>query len=298
MKHNGRLKAEQEIQKRLKEALQKRAYQLPAAHDNRNLPNRRVVSRIERPKPPDTPRQLTFRPFSPLTGSFKHSGDLGDLYYSLPVIRYLGGGALHLCHMGLKGKKPDGTPTGFSSELINFCMPLLDAQPYISNSCFYSPRQRAAVDLDLFRKIGPAGGNLCSRILSTFSVPFEETQTPWIHCEAKRLARTIFCRSFRYRNQETEYKALLQEHRGSALFLGLPDEHRDFEERFGKIDFYRVKDALEMAEIINGAEIFIGNQSSPLALAVGMHKPFIQEAWHRGADCKFDIPHSRYMDHE
>jgi hypothetical protein len=177
-------------------------------------------------------------------------------------------------------------------------MPLLDAQPYIKKSGFYSSNQQVAVDLDLFRKIGPAGDNLCGRILNTFSVPFEETQTPWIHCDAKSLAQTIFCRSFRYRNQETEYKSLLQEHKGKALFLGLPDEHRDFEDRFGKIDFYRVKNALEMAEIIKGSELFVGNQSSPLALAIGMHKPFIQEAWHRGADCKFNITNSRYMNHE
>jgi hypothetical protein len=55
------------------------------------------------------------------------------------------------------------------------------------------------------------------------------------------------------------------------LFVGHINEHAEFQARFGiKVDYYPVKDMLEMARLIQGSDYFIGNQSMPLSLAIGL----------------------------
>jgi hypothetical protein len=50
--------------------------------------------------------------------TIKHSGDIGDLIYILPVLRYYGGGSLYLNPLGLPSKKCDGTSSGFNPDII------------------------------------------------------------------------------------------------------------------------------------------------------------------------------------
>ena len=294
MKHRGRIQSDKEKQKRIDQIIKDRRN----SRQPLKLPNpapRRVVSRIHRSGTVIKPRPLLVRPFPPLTATFKHSGDLGDLWYSLPAIRYLGGGTLYLNADGLKTRKPDGTISGLNSELIKMSIPLLESQHYIKKVDKWNQHQKVSLDIDIFRKVFPPKPSLCEKILASFSVPFSEIQKPWIECEPKKIARVVFNRSFRYRNENTKYKEVLEENSDSAIFIGLPEEHQDFENKFGKIDYYKIKDFLEMAQVINGSELFVGNQSSPLALAIAMHKPYLQESYVHGADCRIEIPHAKYM---
>lgn len=240
------------------------------------------------------PNFVTVKPFDKLTGTFKHSGDLGDLWYSLPVVRYLGGGKIYLKSYGLQGKKCDGTMTGFTLEMIEMCKPLLEAQPYITECNHYQQIVKDILDLDLFRKVKRPEKLLCHKILGTFCVPLTELDQPWITCEPKKIAPVVFARSFRFRNTNYEYAELLNLHK-DAVFIGLKEEHQDFVKRFGKISHYPIKNFLEMAEVISGAELFIGNQSSPMALAISMHKPFIQEVSPIIPDCQFNRDNAKYM---
>lgn len=232
--------------------------------------------------------------FANLSGTFKHSGDLGDLWYSLPVIRFLGGGRVYLNPKGLPTKKSDGTASGFNEDLIKLCVPLLEAQPYITKSGVWRT-ESIAVDLDYFRHRLNTTFNLCQKILAAFSVPAKEMNTKWIECDEKKIAKYIFARSFRYRNEKMDYTELVKLYKKDAVFVGLPYEHQDFSERFGDIPYYPVKDFLEMAEVINGSEKFIGNQSSPMALAVGLFKPFLQESFPSHPDCVFDRSNAQYF---
>jgi len=294
MKHRGRIQSDEEKQRRIEQALKNRRHP-PQPIKLPNPEPRRVVSRIHRSGTIIKSKPLIIRPFSPFTATFKHSGDLGDLWYSLPVIRYLGGGSLYLNPDGLKTRKPDGTISGLNPELIKMSIPLLELQHYIKKVEKWNQHQKVSLDIDIFRKIFPPKPSLCEKILASFSVPFSEIQKPWIECDSKNIAKVVFNRSFRYRNENTKYKEILADNKESSVFIGLPEEHQDFESKFGKIDYYKIKDFLEMAQIINGAELFVGNQSSSLALAIAMHKPFIQEAYIHGADCKIEISNAKYM---
>jgi hypothetical protein len=55
------------------------------------------------------------------------------------------------------------------------------------------------------------------------------------------------------------------------VFVGLEAEHAAFTQATGwNIPWFATKDMLELAEVIAGADTFIGNQSQCYALAVGL----------------------------
>ena len=78
--------------------------------------------------------------------TFKHSGDLGDIIYSLPVIKSLGGGLLFLDTTGgadepsCKAQCMDGK-TNFNKTSYEFIKPLIEAQPYIKGVLEYKEGQ-------------------------------------------------------------------------------------------------------------------------------------------------------------
>jgi hypothetical protein len=73
-----------------------------------------------------------------------------------------------------------------------------------------------------------------------------------------------------------------------AVFLGLPPEFDQFREITGWTNtvYHPTATMLQVAEIIAGAETFIGNQSSALALAIGLGIPAYVEQ-------RRDLPQSR-----
>jgi hypothetical protein len=228
-------------------------------------------------------------------GTFKHSGDLGDLWYSLPIMRYMGSGDIYLVEDGLKSTKADGTPSGLSRKLIDMAKPLLEAQPYIGK-CELWGKQEVEVDMDIFRRINLYGDiNLCELILQNSGVPFRESDTPWLTCNKNRVAARVFARSPRYHNPNIKWAEIYNAYKTDAVFVGLPYEHQLFEAKVGPIPYRPVKDFLEMAEIINGADLFIGNQSSPMAIAIGLGKNFIQEVCLNCPNCMFDRPNAKYL---
>lgn len=119
--------------------------------------------------------------------SFKHSGDVGDLWYSLPIIKKYGKGNVYLNPFGLRTKKVDGTRSGFTKELIDLCIPLLEAQPYVNKASVWDGR-KVTIDIDNFRKeeIDNMGVNLCEWILRCFGIPFSYASDAWIHCDKRK----------------------------------------------------------------------------------------------------------------
>jgi ADP-heptose:LPS heptosyltransferase len=64
-----------------------------------------------------------------------------------------------------------------------------------------------------------------------------------------------------------------------AVFVGLPDEYRAFQQQIGMtVPYYETRTMLELAQVIAGAEAFIGNQSQALAIAIGLGKEYACEA--------------------
>jgi len=75
----------------------------------------------------------------------------------------------------------------------------------------------------------------------------------------------VVARSSRYRAPGISYKFL--KNYPDVQFIGLPEEFEDMKKMVPAIKYRRVNDFLEMAAIVAGAKLFIGNQSFPFSIA-------------------------------
>ncbi len=82
---------------------------------------------------------------------------------------------------------------------------------------------------------------------------------------------------------------------GRIRFVGYQQEFDKWTAEFGHTAEYQpVVNALDMANRIAGAELFIGNQTFAMALALALNVPLIQETSPVTADCIFNRPNAVY----
>lgn len=221
---------------------------------------------------------------------FKHSGAIGDVIYSLPTVRGLGGGVMYF---------PTGKPSHFWNAFYGDPNPILArlvlAQPYIQGVEAFTG-QEIDYDLGKFRKaFGSAmfveTMSLCDMHLRTFGLPLSERDRPWIHVQPRALPEgkdVIFCRSSRYASPFFRWQRIWEEYGSRAVFCGLPVEHQEFQDKLGvTVPHLPTRDLLDLAEYIASCSLFVGNQSSPFALAEGLKKNAILEVCPDCPNCLF-----------
>lgn len=234
--------------------------------------------------------------------SYYHSGNLGDVIYGLAAIKLAGGGRLIL---GPQARKTPPCSTPIKEEAYERLEPLLACQPYLGPSRF-SPRHPgtdAAVDLNHFRdnwndqttRARTGINNLARMHAYTLQVDekFHPNQT-WLTLGPHAPIRTpyfIVHRSQRYRAEGDKafpWAMVLKRYRGRLLFVGLPTEHLEFQKFAGfKLPYFQCVNFLELARVIAGGLGFIGNQSLPMSIALGLGVRVLQEHWPECPDCTF-----------
>jgi hypothetical protein len=212
---------------------------------------------------------------------FIHSGDLGDVLYALPTVRAMGGGTIHLID------SPGMTAHGMTPERIAAIQPLLESQPYISEVRTDFPVEGMdEVNLNAFRFSGQdfVSTFLPDTTLNTFRLPVTERDTKWLTAdpyhskESGMAAPVILARSARYHNPRFPWRKILEKYGRDALFVGTPAEYVAFNTEFGSsLNFKYTGDLLHLARVIASADLFIGNQSAPLAIAHGLKQNAIVE---------------------
>lgn len=228
---------------------------------------------------------------------FYHSGDLGDIIYSLPAIKTIGGGHLII---GNQSNSTSGfcTREPMTLKRYEFILPLLKKVGYLhsvsysdetENQCDYNFNEFRYYWNDSTYRSSQKIDRLMDMNLDFVGLRgmFDDTQS-WIEVEKTVTKKYVVSRSKRYRDDTFPWKDIYNIIKNDCIFVGLDDEHLDFCENFGPIEHVKVKDALQLAEIINGSECFIGNQSFPMSLAVAMNKSIIQEYSSHAKDCIFD----------
>ena len=230
--------------------------------------------------------------------SFHHSGDLGDIIYSLPTIRELGGGDLYLSP---DNRTPMSTREKMNPSRCELMRDLLLLQPYI-HSVQYTETMPPDVDYDLNHmrmlirreKIDAKPGyNLARCYLRTFGLPLDHDGPKWLSVD--RPVRmpgkpVVIARSSRYQNDAFDWRRLTGLYKGRMVFVGTPDEHQDFCAKWGEIPFQPTSTLLDLARLIAGAELFVGNQSCPYAIAEGLKVPAILEPCPGGSNTLFSRP--------
>ena len=242
---------------------------------------------------------------------FYHCGDFGDIIYALPTIRAMGGGVLVIgpeMKLGFEIK----TRQRFTLEIFNVIAPLLRLQPYLSDVQFALTMPKVDVDLNQFRRYfleepdlrrkGDRRLNLAETHLWTFQQPLEACATPWLVVDkVERVPDrpVLIHRSPRWRNNEFPWDQVLQAHGHHAAFVGMESEYIDFTSAWGhicKIPYIKTENFLELARLIAGSELYIGNQSAPYAIAEGLKKNTLQEVWPEGPNCLFPRDNAHYGD--
>jgi GT2 family glycosyltransferase len=210
--------------------------------------------------------------------TFRHSGKLGDVIYSLPAVRALGGGVLYL--------NPNEA-LGFTEAGARSLFPLLRLQSYIEDVRFWEG-EAVDVDLDLFRELDYRATNLADCHLLRFGLSTSERDAAWVHVwDAQEGGAIVFARSLDHRGIARFWETCYACFSPRAVFVGTSEEHRVFEAEVGRIRYTPTGDLLELAGIIAGCELFVGNQSCPYAVAEALKKKAILEVDLAAPNCLF-----------
>ena len=233
--------------------------------------------------------------------TFKHSGDLGDIIFSLPAIRALGGGILYLDPEGGKSdpyirKSILKGQTRLNLEAINSLRPLLIKQPYIEDVRVWQG-EPVEHNLDQHREV--PGKNLCDVHLKLFNLPTEQCGTAWltnIEPEVDPAHPIVLARSLRYVSNYDFWLGALPQIHQQSVFVGTPLEHQVFEHVFGYSVLYKpTPTILDLARVIAGCAQFVGNASLPHAIAEGLKKPLVCEVYRIAHRINFKRPDAHYV---
>lgn len=230
-------------------------------------------------------------------GLFFHSGDLGDIIYGLLTIQALGGGKLILGHQHGMGMREPMTPARF--DLIR---DLLVIQPKVSAVEYSQAVPESCVNLNVFRRhVEAQDGNLPRTLadaqLLTFGLPRANPRKPWLNVDTHWVLPDkpiVVNRTARYRDPHFQWKMLVRRYGARMFFVGLEEEWKDFCDVAEKIEYVPTTNLLEVARLIAGAKVFIGNQSVGYAIAEGFKKNNLQESRPEWPDCLFPRPNARY----
>jgi len=219
----------------------------------------------------------------------KHSGAFGDLIYSLPIVKYFGGGEfyLHLNQISWIGQHYYGNPPNpvhqgrLTQKDFEFMKSFMESQDYITKFDIMTPQIEITHNLDRFREpfVGHPG-NYVDIYSKVFNIKDPDTvrNTPWLTASPQIIEGrgVVINRTERWVPDTVNPQWKIWQDAGieeQSIFVGLPNEYETFKRVTGyDIPYHPTKDMLELAEIIAGSEFYIGNQSMGLALAIGLGK--------------------------
>lgn len=228
--------------------------------------------------------------------TFLHSGALGDVIYSLPVMRELGGGVLYL-----KSENQYHKGIDFYNMLYDLLIQqeyVTDVRPYPNLRFFeYGPGVHIDYDLDLFRKHPQV---LRQNMLQTYSDTFDIVCNghgagvqPWLYVTDPKTefdGYAVINRTARYRTS-FDWKKLHQEivnnYVDKIVFIGTESEYLDYINEVGFCKWVPTSNLLEVAEIVAACSEVYCNQSACLTIAQAMGKNYNLEVANGHYNCYF-----------
>lgn len=214
-----------------------------------------------------------------MASSFRQTGCLGDILYGLPAISAFQSGELKLCD------RPWVKPL---IGRLNAILPLLKVQGCLSSISLYRDGDPIDHDLSTFRSGGLKYGDTVIERQARWVHAKADVSRPWLSAtepDPRTKGKIVVNRCERWPGFHFPWRDLVHVFGADMVFVGLKEEHKVFTQGFGQIAYIPTSNLLEVANLISGAELFIGNQSCPLAIAEGLHKRTIVEICCFAADC-------------
>jgi len=204
---------------------------------------------------------------------FSHSGSLGDIIYSLPTIKAMGGGVL------LINKAKHYQPL----------KRLLELQPYI-NEVRLAQGREISISLDDYRRVyaNNPTWHLAKCHLEALNQSFDLASI-WLRgILPHKVADIIVHRTDRYHDANEIVWSMLKGY--DVAFIGTDAEYASFIQVSGFTPKRHIcSDILDMARAIKGSKIFFGNQSIGFAIAEAMKHPRVLEVCKAVDNCR---PHT------
>jgi len=234
------------------------------------------------------------------TTYFVHSGDIGDLIYALPAMRAKATG-----QVGIILARRSKVRHPWDEPWVENARPLLEAQPYISHVWFNdTDDQRTKIwdhDVDPFRpyliRNYHWGSTIADYVAIILGVDKQCSREPWIEVDHPTYVDgrpVVISRSLRYRNKNFPWKRVYEAYKKAAVFVGTEQEHAAFTGLYGKIPMAVTPTLMDLARLISGCRLFIGNQSLPYAIAEGLKHTTIQEPSPKIPDCMWLRPNASF----
>jgi hypothetical protein len=206
--------------------------------------------------------------------NFAGGGKVGDFINSLYVIsRLTEAASLYITN------NYGGDP--FSRELdvtYNDLLRLVTTQPYIKSFHNSGTIHEQFVNLNSWRmgdKLYKA--NWTGIFDSCYSLPTQDKFTPYLFVESDDRFKDyiVIHRSTQRHTNNFPWDDVIKNNK--VMFVGFDSNEMSTLPNASSIEYYLPKDFYEYACIIKGAKGFIGNQSSPLALAYGVGQKIFAE---------------------
>ena len=213
------------------------------------------------------------------------TGDAGDIFVMLATLKHTG----RKCDVYLR----DARNTAGIVHRAHLVKPLIEAQTYIGAVHIWKD-EKLHWESEKFRtygyvnnKLNLAHNHAQAAVRDGFIRDMPDVSKPWLTVDPDTAYRNrvIVNRSPRYNNPRFPWKEVVEYFGGMIVFIGLAEEHARFCGAFGQVEYQPTGDFLEVARIIAGSALFIGNQSACMTIAEGLKHPRIQEVCIEHPDC-------------
>jgi len=227
--------------------------------------------------------------------SFKHSGNVGDIIYSLPAVRSLlrNKGIEKADYyiqlnvpMGYSGPHPLGNVL-MNEKFFQMLKPLLKSQSFIDKVEIFE-NQKIDVDLDTFRKVPINPFTYCiPRWYFLFIVGTNwDLSLPWLEVEKddRYKDKILVSRNPRLQSQYISYK-FMEDYASEIVFVGVEEEFKDFKSVCSKCnEFYQASNFLELAKVLKGSRFVVANQGLIYTIAESIKIPRLLESNNKAAN--------------
>lgn len=227
-------------------------------------------------------------------------GDIGDCLYLLCILSQLDGKQSLLINEShaTKARGKEG-----AELLVRNLKRLAEAQPYIKECRLSTPEDKVDWESAGFRKSYYVSGETLMGAHLNHLIRVKgigrhiDTTRGWLTSpqSTESKGRIVINRTGRYRNQSFRWEQVVRHYRNRLLFVGLQHEWKEFCSMFGFVEHAPTNDMMDVAELIAGSEMFIGNQSCAFAIAEGLKHPAIQETSKQFPDCIFRRPNVQHV---
>ncbi len=200
--------------------------------------------------------------------NFFHSGATGDIIFSLPTIKLMGGGSLYI--------------SKYDEQRALSIAKLIEKQPYIRDvNVVDGPPNKEYVNLNLFRNYAGHHKNLVEAHLQAQGLSDESWRNGWLELETKNpfiyYTYSIINTGSNYLDpdfdwsKEVKYLESISEF---VYFLGYKNEYDVFQEKFKTNASFLNCDFLGAAELIKHAVMFTGGYSALSTIAMGLGREY------------------------